>query len=38
MESAIRPEKAIKDWKRAWKVKVIEEMNSEWRDLHPDLL
>ena len=38
MESAIRREKAIKNWKRAWKVKVIEELNPEWRDLYPDLL
>ena len=33
MESAIGREKAIKEWKRAWKVKLIEEMNPYWRDL-----
>jgi putative endonuclease len=38
MESAIRREKAIKNWKRAWKIKTIEEVNPEWRDLYPDLL
>jgi putative endonuclease len=38
MESAIRREKAIKNWKRAWKIKTIEEENPEWRDLYPDLL
>ncbi len=38
MESAIRREKAIKNWKRAWKIKVIEEMNPQWRDLYDDLL
>jgi len=38
MESAIRREKTIKDWKRSWKIKVIEEMNPQWRDLYPDLL
>ena len=38
METAIQREKAIKNWKRAWKMKVIEEMNPEWRDLYPDLL
>jgi len=38
METAIQREKAIKNWQRAWKVKVIEEMNPEWRDLYPDLL
>ncbi len=37
MESAILQEKTIKNWKRAWKIKVIEEMNPQWRDLYPDL-
>lgn len=37
MESAIRREKAIKEWKRAWKLALIEEANSEWRDLYTDL-
>ncbi|HYQ71485.1 MAG TPA: GIY-YIG nuclease family protein [Gammaproteobacteria bacterium] len=38
MESAIRREQAIKNWKRNWKIKVIEEMNPQWRDLYTDLL
>ena len=38
MESAIRREKAIKNWKRAWKIKVIESLNPQWRDLYDDLL
>jgi putative endonuclease len=38
MESAIQREKAIKNWKRAWKLKVIEKMNSNWHDLYSDLL
>jgi putative endonuclease len=38
MESAILREKAIKSWKRVWKIKQIEEMNPQWRDLYPDLL
>jgi putative endonuclease len=33
MESAIRREKAIKEWKRAWKIKLIEDQNPYWRDL-----
>jgi putative endonuclease len=37
MESAIRREKAMKNWKRAWKVELIEKTNPEWRDLHPEL-
>lgn len=37
MESAIQREKTIKNWKRAWKIKVIEEKNPQWHDLYPDL-
>lgn len=38
MTSAISREKAIKNWKRAWKINVIEAFNPEWRDLYDDLL
>ena len=38
MESAIRREKAIKNWKREWKINVIEAMNPQWQDLYGDLL
>jgi len=38
MDSAIQREKAIKNWKRVWKLKVIEKMNSGWHDLYSDLL
>ena len=38
MDFAIAREKAIKDWKRKWKLTLIEKMNPEWRDLYPDLL
>src|SRR5690242_2227730 len=38
MESAIAREKAIKEWKRAWKLEIIEETNPDWRDLYADLL
>lgn len=38
MESAIQREKAIKNWRRAWKIKTIEELNPRWRDLYPDLV
>jgi putative endonuclease len=37
-ESAIAREKAIKEWKRAWKVRLIERINPAWRDLYPGLL
>ena len=37
MESAIQREKNIKKWKRAWKLKTIEEMNPDWKDLYEEL-
>lgn len=38
MISAIAREKAIKEWKRQWKLKLIERLNSDWRDLYSNLL
>ena len=38
MESAISREKALKAWKRDWKLNLIEAANPEWRDLYSDLL
>ncbi|MCB1582182.1 MAG: GIY-YIG nuclease family protein [Xanthomonadales bacterium] len=38
MEAAITREKQIKEWKRAWKVKLIEEHNPYWNDLYDDLV
>lgn len=32
MKSAITREKAIKQWKRDWKIKLIAEANPSWRD------
>ena len=37
MESAIQREKAIKNWKRDWKIKVIEDLNPGWCDLYRGL-
>ena len=37
MMSAIQREKALKAWKRDWKIRIIEEMNPLWRDLYDDL-
>ena len=34
MESAILREKRLKRWKRAWKLKLIESVNPDWRDLY----
>ncbi len=38
IRDAIRREKQIKKWKRAWKIRLIEERNPEWRDLYDELL
>ncbi len=38
MESAIQREKAIKFWKRAWKIKTIEQLNPNWLDLYQGLI
>ena len=37
MESAIAREKAIKEWKRAWKIALIEASNPQWHDLYGEL-
>ncbi|MFA6279970.1 MAG: GIY-YIG nuclease family protein [Bdellovibrionales bacterium] len=34
---AIAREKGVKEWKRAWKLELIESTNPEWRDLYLDL-
>lgn len=33
-EAAIMREKQMKEWKRDWKIKRIEEMNPNWNDLY----
>lgn len=37
MMSAIAREKAIKEWQRAWKIRLIEKNNPKWRDLFREL-
>lgn len=37
MESALSREKNIKFWKRHWKLKTIEAMNPDWRDLSEEI-
>ena len=37
MESAIQREKNIKNWKRRWKLEIIEAMNPDWKDLYEEL-
>ena len=34
-ENAIRREKRLKKWPRAWKVQLIEKDNPNWDDLYP---
>jgi putative endonuclease len=37
IELAIQREKQMKEWKRLWKLRVIEEMNPDWDDLYERL-
>ena len=34
---AITAEKRLKKWKRLWKIRLIEKINPEWRDLYLDI-
>ena len=34
MEAAIKREKRLKKWNRAWKLELIEKSNPSWNDLH----
>ena len=38
MLTAIAREKSLKQWKRAWKLELIEKMNPEWKDLYESLV
>jgi putative endonuclease len=38
MESAIRKEKMLKNWKRVWKLELIERSNSNWQDLYETIV
>ncbi len=33
INEAIKKERQLKRWKRLWKIRLIEEMNPEWKDL-----
>ncbi len=37
ISDAIAREKQLKDWKRAWKIQLIEKSNPEWDDLYAGL-
>ncbi len=36
-EAALIRERRIKEWRRAWKIELIEAMNPGWEDLYPRL-
>ena len=38
MESAITLEKRLKDWKRKWKLELIESSNPKWEDLYHGII
>ena len=37
-EGAIRREKQMKEWRRAWKIELVETTNPQWIDLYPGML
>ena len=38
MESAIQREKRLKEWKRVWKLELIESINPNWQDLYDKIV
>ena len=36
--AAIEREKQLKNWKRRWKLELIEMMNADWHDLYDELI
>ena len=38
MDSAIAREKAIKEWKRTWKLELIEKSKPTWRELYDEIV
>jgi len=36
--SAIQREKQLKNWRRTWKIRLIEQTNPDWHDLYSALL
>jgi putative endonuclease len=37
-DAALQREKQIKEWKRKWKLELIEKVNPLWQDLYDELL
>ena len=38
INEAIKREKQLKKWNRDWKIKLIEDFNSEWKDLYEEII
>jgi putative endonuclease len=38
IEAAIAREKQLKNWKREWKLALLEKINPDWLDLYDSLL
>jgi len=38
IKSALSREKNLKDWRRSWKVDLIESVNSNWNDLYDQII
>ena len=38
VRDAIRREKTIKGWRRAWKIRLIRSINPDWNDLYDSLV
>ena len=38
IEEAITREKQLKKWNRAWKIRLVEELNPEWDDLYYQII
>ena len=37
-QGMVTRERQLKEWKRAWKIDLIESVNPDWRDLYGDIL
>ena len=37
LKSAVKRERQLKNWHRKWKIKLIESMNKDWRDLYSEI-
>jgi putative endonuclease len=38
IETAIKKEKQVKEWKRQWKLELINKSNSQWKDLYSEII